>query len=305
MLVYTVQLEDECFYVGRVKNAAMLAARVEQHYSGKGAEWTKQHQCVSLYNTIDNAKPTDEDGQVIALMVEHGVDKVRGGTFCTPELSEDEVKFLTKMVDSARGSCYFCHETGHCTHECPENMMRKGDWICPDCDDTVWASKNVCRCGKWKPKEYKTAAMGTGKKPGDWTCPSCGDNVFAYKKACRCGTAKPVPPEKEEMPPPKKPVLKRARDEEEEKEEEPAKKKPRVEVEMKSGDWACPGCDYHNFASRTMCKNCKKVKPHKDAEPIGTCVVCLDKPVKVAALPCGHFCFCETCAAAAGDECPM
>lgn len=33
---------------------------------------------------------------------------------------------------------------------------------------------------------------GKGMKPGDWTCPSCNASVFASKNECfKCGTAKP------------------------------------------------------------------------------------------------------------------
>ncbi len=298
-VVYTLQLADGCFYVGRVKDLATLESRVEQHKAGHGSEWTKLHPVVELYSLIDDAKPTDEDAQVISLVAEHGVEKVRGGTFCTPVLTDAEVKILNKMADSTRGSCYQCHETGHCTNECPISlsiaMSRGNDWECPDCGNNVFAKNDSCpRCGKWKPKEFKTITAVAGRKPGDWDCPKCGDHQFSKNTTCRkCRTPKGDT------------SLKRPRDDTDEKaEKESSPKKARIEPEVKSGDWICD-CETHNFASRTTCFKCKKAKPSKDAERIGTCVICLDKPVRVAVQPCGHLCYCDVCAVPTTDECPL
>merc|ERR1740122_718441 len=34
----------------------------------------------------------------------------------------------------------------------------------------------------------------------------------------------------------------------------------RPAADMRPGDWTCPTCDYHNFASRVMCKRCLGLK---------------------------------------------
>jgi uncharacterized OB-fold protein len=67
---------------------------------------------------------------------------------------------------------------------------RPGDWICPDCGDLVFSSRDKCnKCGKNKPVELARIGM----KVGDWMCPGCGDLVFASKGACSmCGTTKPA-----------------------------------------------------------------------------------------------------------------
>jgi len=312
--VYTLKLADDCFYVGRVKNNDSLVSRILQHEAGEGAEWTKLHPVLDTYSVRHHATNMDEDACVISLMAEHGIDKVRGGTFCTPELTAEEIKFLTKMVDTYHGACYQCHETGHCTNECPIShslaMNRGGDWWCPDCNNLVFASKDTCRCGKWKPKEFKKATLTAGWKPGDWECPKCKDHVFAKNTACRkCHTPKSVT-----VADPVPVSLKRPRQEEDEKkeggeevavEEEPVFKKPRLdEQDMKSGDWIC-SCQVHNYASRKVCYKCKKVRPLKDAEQVGTCCICMDKQVRVAAQPCGHLAYCETCVHTIGDVCSI
>lgn len=99
---------------------------------------------------------------------------------------------------------------------------RPGDWICPGCNDLVFAKNDFCRrCSTPKPGTgaaagYGPAAAGyaagfapvqdasypsraaTGnnqtQKPGDWICPSCGDLQFARNTQCRrCGAPAPAP----------------------------------------------------------------------------------------------------------------
>lgn len=300
MIVYTLALQDACFYVGRAKNASELETRVAQHMAGDGSEWTKMHTALALVHQIDDAKTTDEDSRVIELMAKYGVEHVRGGSFCTPILSEAEIKFLGKMVDSARGTCYTCHSTQHCTNECPRNMAKSeakgGDWICPDCENIVFASKTECRCGKWKPKEYKRAGQEPGFKPGDWKCSNCGDHQFSKNLICRkCGN-------------PKSTANKRPAPEDSDASavERKAPRPSPPESKVKKGDWTCVGCDFDNFASRQACFKCHKARPAPDAAPVASCVVCLDKPVRVLIQPCRHLCLCENCATAlTTQQCPM
>ena len=86
-------------------------------------------------------------------------------------------------------------------------------------------------------------------KPGDWRCPKCKNHNYANKKVCnRTGCEEP---------------------------------KPRGgggrggnsrgyrsnnsggfnNSNMKPGDWNCPKCKNHNYASRTMCNRCDTRKP--------------------------------------------
>lgn len=318
MIIYVLELADGCFYVGRVAKDEDLDGRIEQHKAGGGAEWTKQHPVIGLHSAMYDAAPTDEDARVVSLVAEHGLDNVRGGTFCSPTLDEAELRILAKMADSVRGSCYHCHETGHCTSECPlslsKAMSRGGDWDCPDCGNNVFARNKECpECGKWRPKDAKKTEPGkAGWKKGDWACPKCGDHQFAKNAKCRkCGTAKPAAAAD---------ALKRPRIEVTEV-DEPEAKKPRTEdekeapdtpeekapgPELKTGDWLCPACSAHNYASRKACFKCHKVKPRAGAELAGTCAICLDAAAKVAAQPCGHLCLCEACSPLLGDSlCPI
>jgi len=78
--------------------------------------------------------------------------------------------------------------------------MRPGDWICPKCNDHVFAKNSACRrCNTPNPNqdastEYAQAAYSKSQsvKPGDWYCPKCNDLQFARNAVCRlCSTPRP------------------------------------------------------------------------------------------------------------------
>lgn len=68
------------------------------------------------------------------------------------------------------------------------NGGRPGDWICPNCSNVNFSSRDKCnKCGSGGRGPERL-----GMKKGDWICPSCGDLVFASKSNCKmCGSAKP------------------------------------------------------------------------------------------------------------------
>ncbi len=81
--VYTLKLEGGCFYVGHSKE---VETRIAAHFlgNGAGAVWTNLHRPRRVLSVI----PGDallENLTTIALMVEHGHEKVRGGKWCSLE----------------------------------------------------------------------------------------------------------------------------------------------------------------------------------------------------------------------------
>merc|ERR1712176_570808 len=77
-----------------------------------------------------------------------------------------------------------------------KQMMRPGDWICPNpsCRDIQFERNTACRqCGTKKPLMSRNKQMF---KKGDWICPNpdCKDVQFERNTECRqCGTARPTP----------------------------------------------------------------------------------------------------------------
>jgi len=96
--LYVLELEGGAYYVGLTDN---VDRRFRQHANGKGAEWTKVHKPVRLKFSIRtgmrDARQAEalEDEATVILMMEHGVERVRGGHFSNVDLPAAEYALRT------------------------------------------------------------------------------------------------------------------------------------------------------------------------------------------------------------------
>lgn len=82
--VYVLQLSHGCWYVGW---SADIQTRIASHFLGAGAKWTQLHKPLAVYSV----KPGDtllETLTTIGMMCTHGWEKVRGGSYCTIEMTK-------------------------------------------------------------------------------------------------------------------------------------------------------------------------------------------------------------------------
>lgn len=171
--------------------------------------------------------------------------------------------------------------------ETGDGDLKEGDWLCPSCGNHNYASRVNCN---------KCQALREGMKQGDWVCRSCKNHNFKNKTACnRCAAPRPfeggvgiinapagkgamygsVPyvgyanphmgkgmvfpgygygkgmvPQMMMMPAPMM--------------QQPMMQQPK---NMKDGDWMCPSCGNHNFASRVNCNKCNALRAgYKDGD---------------------------------------
>lgn len=100
-IVYVLELEDECWYVGITHN---LNLRYAQHMAGDGAVWTKMHRPIRIFDVYSEHASLQLENEVTqAFMKEYGVEKVRGGSWCykTPKgkhMSPEEFKKCIKNL---------------------------------------------------------------------------------------------------------------------------------------------------------------------------------------------------------------
>lgn len=84
-VLYVLQLEHNCWYIGITKN---IYARFAAHKKGRGANWTRLHKPIKVFQTIEIYTKTmseaakQEDKLTLEYASLYGQDKVRGGGYC-------------------------------------------------------------------------------------------------------------------------------------------------------------------------------------------------------------------------------
>ena len=81
-LVYVLELEDACWYVGY---SSTLNKRLADHFKGQGAKWTKLHKPVRLHEVVVGNKEKENEKTQELIQI-YGQDKVRGGCWCRVDL---------------------------------------------------------------------------------------------------------------------------------------------------------------------------------------------------------------------------
>ncbi|BDA42771.1 probable zinc finger Ran-binding domain-containing protein 2 at C-terminar half [Coccomyxa sp. Obi] len=166
--------------------------------------------------------------------------------------------------------------------------FRPGDWLCPECNAQNFARRTECfRCDAQRPEgaggpppraggrfggdryggdcavrrdqQAFGERRGFESKPGDWACPACNANNFARRMECyQCSEPRPA----SAGPVPSREPRFGSRDN--------FRDGPRRDAPvMKQGDWMCPECNGHNFASRSDCFRCSFPRPASAGPPSG------------------------------------
>ena len=136
--IYVLKLENNKFYVGKTTNPLF---RLEQHFNNNGSAWTKKYKPINIIELIPNCDEYDEDKFTIKYMKLHGIDNVRGGSFCQVELDEENTKTINRMINGSTDKCYNCNSNEHYINQCPNNNNNKfiklvKESICERCERT-------------------------------------------------------------------------------------------------------------------------------------------------------------------------
>lgn len=121
----------------------------------------------------------------------------------------------------------------------------KDDWECGECGLVNYARRKEChQCGAGSWEEDSSS----------WWCHNCGER-HANDTYLKC--PKPVAePSAAAIA-----AAAAAAHQYEKERNAPVKGRWPKPPTIKPGDWLCPGCNNHNFAMRTKCNRCGKVKP--------------------------------------------
>jgi len=124
--IYVLKLEQNKYYVGKTKN---VAQRYQEHLQGLGSSWTRKYKPVKLDTVIENASPFDEDKQVKIYMAQYGIENVRGGTYVSETLSEEQLQTLKAEIRSSSDLCNKCGRPSHFFKDCYAKSDTEGNII--------------------------------------------------------------------------------------------------------------------------------------------------------------------------------
>ena len=131
--VYAVKCQNEKWYIGKTTNPKF---RLEQHFDSQGSCWTRKYKPQKLDKLIPNCDKFDEDKLTKQYMEKYGIENVRGGSYSSIALDDEQHRLLSKELDSANDNCFRCGETGHFAAQCRFKTEHKEEfvWCCQYCN---------------------------------------------------------------------------------------------------------------------------------------------------------------------------
>lgn len=167
VFVYILLLKNGKYYIGKTTNPKF---RLEQHFDSSGSAWTRKYKPVKVEKIIPNCDNFDEDKWTKKYMEKYGIGNVRGGSYTSIELSEEEENLLDKELNSANDECFRCGEKGHFAAQCPyESEEEEIVWCCRYCGKEFETEKGAALHENIHCKEKHS-----NKKKGGFSCFRCG-----------------------------------------------------------------------------------------------------------------------------------
>lgn len=137
--LYVLKLAGGRYYVGATTR---LHTRINCHLRGLVSEWTRRYAAKLLVSSerVSAAAAWDAvDARVFELMVAHGIDRVRGGSYASVRLSgQVQAELRAKIKDGNYGECTRCGLPTHSADVCISERDVDGAEI--DDDDSVCRS---------------------------------------------------------------------------------------------------------------------------------------------------------------------
>ena len=118
--IYVLKLTSNKYYVGKTTNPSF---RLKDHFTKNGSSWTKIFKPIKLHELRPDCDSFDEDKITLQYMKKHGIDNVRGGSFCQYKLTKTSKETINRMINGSTDKCYKCGEAGHFANNCTDNSF--------------------------------------------------------------------------------------------------------------------------------------------------------------------------------------
>ena len=122
--IYILRLQQGKYYIGKSANAEH---RIEAHKAGGGSFWTKKYKMIEVVEIIKNANIFDEDRYTKEYMAKYGIDNVRGGSYVTLILTDEQKELIKREIWGAEDRCARCGKNGHFIRQCSEKSESESE----------------------------------------------------------------------------------------------------------------------------------------------------------------------------------
>jgi len=140
-----------------------------KHFQEEGIAWTKKYKPIKILSQITGDEFDEEKITLIAIE-KYGIDNVRGGSYCTINLSQHEKDKALQTIRSITDKCYTCGLKGHYAKDCKPSVLKncKVDTkepceMCGDSGKSYWCNDIYGSC-------LECCCIDCGKKNENCSC---------------------------------------------------------------------------------------------------------------------------------------